>query len=133
VRISASSLGVFFFGGEMENFFRRSKMKTTAADPEPEWTPQMYLDHAKANRMLADFELGEAIDALNRFDAKHPSLVNIDGQTAAFFYPELRKPFAARKNQAHAALMEAIAHEDVMRQRYAPSKESRWIGGVRVQ
>jgi hypothetical protein len=114
----------------MKHWLRRMMKAKT---PEPEWTGQMYLDHAKAERMLADRELGEAIDALNRFDARRPQAVNVDGQTAVFFYPELRKPFAAAKSRAHARLMEAIEHENVMLQRYAPNQEVRYIGGVRVQ
>ncbi len=113
----------------MLNWLRKAK----AIDPEPEvWTPQMYLDHAKAQRMKADGELADAIDAENHFNARHPQAIDWDGRIVEQFVPEQRKPFAARVSQAHARLMAAIAHEDVMIQRYAPSKESRYIGGVKV-
>jgi hypothetical protein len=120
-----------FFGGAMKNFWKRwqTKMKPK---PEREWTAQDYQFDAKGERMLADFELGEAIDALNRFDAQRPQAVQVDGQIAVFFYPEQRKPYAARVSQALAQLGKAMDRESEVIQQYASSKEVRYIGGVRV-
>lgn len=116
----------------MKQWLRRWKTAAAVAEPEPQWTPQDYLDHAKAARMAADQDLAAAIFELNQFDRQHPTTVNLDGRILRQFFPEQRKPYAARQSQAHARLMVAIAHEDVMIQRYAPSKEVRFIGGVRV-
>jgi hypothetical protein len=121
----------FAWGWKMKNFWKRWKTKTLAAEPEREWTPQMYLNAAKAERMAADAELAAANFELNHFDARRPRLVNVDGQIAAFYHPELRKPLAARQSQAHAALTRAIQRESEVIDRYAP-EPIRCIGGVRV-
>jgi hypothetical protein len=109
-------------------WLRRSK---TPAVVERAWTPQDYLYDAKGERMAADYELGAAIEARLRFEAQHPPLMQIDGKILEQFLPEQKKLVSARESRAHAALMRAQDREAEVIRQYAPSKEVRYIGGIR--
>jgi hypothetical protein len=128
----------FVFLGDVMNRLRRliatiaKKTKAPEAQPERAWTPQDFLFDAKGTRVLADFELADAIAELCRFDDRHPPAMNLGGRIVEQFYPEQRKPYAARVSRAHAALMAAIAREDEVIRQYAPSQEARHIGGIRI-